>query len=119
MRFLHLLRKPARSLAIAALVVASTTQAETQPAPVISSPLAGAVILRSEHPGVTMQSLHVLRQLPLADIEGHPIVMVGKTRLDFKPAQTMAGDMTKKSTTVKASDRVIMWERTLFLSVWC
>ena len=85
MRFLHLLRKPAQSLAIAAVMVASTAQAETQPAPVISSPLAGAVILRSEQPDVTMQSLHVLRQLPLADIEAHPIVMVGKTRLDFQP----------------------------------
>ena len=58
---------------------------DVQNRPVITNPPSGAIILRAEPANVTIQSLHVLRQLPIANIRSQPIVKVGTTNLDFKP----------------------------------
>ncbi len=58
---------------------------DVQNVPVITNPPAGAVILRAEPTDITIQSLDIRRQLPLANIRSQPIVTVGTTKLDFKP----------------------------------
>ena len=85
MRFHPHLRSVAQPLLIAGFLAASAAFAATQPGPMIGNPPAGSVILSPESPDVRMQSLHVLRQLPLDDIRKQPTVMVGTTRLNFKP----------------------------------
>lgn len=83
----HVAAKLALSAASVAIPVSVANAQETRSAPVISNPPLGAVILRSEPHDVTMKSLHVLRQLPIAKIRSlsQPIVKVGTTTLNFKP----------------------------------
>jgi hypothetical protein len=81
MRFHHHL------LSLASLLAACPAQAATQSGPVISNRPAGSVILRPEPFDVTIKSLKVIRQFPIADIQKQ-LVMTGSARLNFKPMLT-------------------------------
>jgi hypothetical protein len=84
MRFHYRLRILCVPITIAGFLAVCPAQAATQTKTATSNALAGAVILRPEPFDVTMKSLKVLRQLPLASLS-KPNIMIGSTKLDFKP----------------------------------
>jgi hypothetical protein len=59
--------------------------AQTRPAPILTNPPAGAVILRAEPTETTIKSLNVLSQRPINTIRSQPVIMLGNTSLNFQP----------------------------------
>ncbi len=84
MRFHYRLRIFCVPITIATFLAVCPAQAATQSVPVMRNAPAGSVILRAEPIDVTIKSLKVLRQLPLASLS-KPNIMIGTTRLSFKP----------------------------------